>query len=154
MAQHSTTPRSTSASQETPTRAPEHDAGSAWALGGLVFAGVLMMVIGVMGILNGIAGIATDDVYTNIGSYVFEFSLTAWGWIHLAIGLGVLATGWFVIQGREWARAMGIALTSLVAIEYFMFLPYAPIWSLICIAIAVFVMWSLATSPDPRADHM
>ncbi|WP_338897115.1 hypothetical protein WBG99_16990 [Streptomyces sp. TG1A-60] len=147
MAQHSTTPRPDPASRETPTSGKEP--GSSWALGGMVFAGVLMMVIGVMGILNGIAGIATDDVYTNIGDYVFEFSLTAWGWIHLVIGLAVLTVGWGVLQGRDWARAMGIALASLFAIAYFMFLPYAPVWSTICIAIAVFVMWSLATAPDP-----
>ncbi|WP_326580380.1 hypothetical protein OG250_20845 [Streptomyces sp. NBC_00487] len=149
MAQHSTAPRSNRTSQETPTR--QRETGSAMAHGGMVFAGVLMMVIGIMGILNGIAGIATDDVYTNIGSYVFEFSLTTWGWIHLAIGLVVLGTGWGVIQNRPWARALGIALTSLFAIEYFMFLPYAPVWSVICIGIAVFVIWSLATSPDSAA---
>ncbi|MEI5524751.1 hypothetical protein WB401_14775 [Streptomyces brasiliscabiei] len=152
MAQHSTAPRSNPMSQETPTRHGE--TRSEWALGGMVFAGVLMMVIGVMGILNGIAGIATDDVYTNIGNYVFEFSLTTWGWIHLAFGIAVLATGWGVIQGRAWARAVGIALTSLFAIEYFMFLPYAPVWSVVCIAIAVFVIWSLATAPDTHGDRM
>jgi hypothetical protein len=149
MAQHSTAPRSNPTSQETPTR--RRETGSSMAHGGMVFAGVLMMVIGVMGILNGIAGIATDDVYANIGDYVFEFSLTTWGWIHLAIGLVVLATGWGVVQGRPWARAMGIALTSLLAIEYFMFLPYAPVWSVVCIGIAVFVIWSLATSPEHTA---
>ncbi|WP_217177150.1 hypothetical protein [Streptomyces sp. AC495_CC817] len=146
MAQHSTAPRSNATTQE--TTMSHRGARSEWAHGGMIFAGVLMMVIGIMGILNGIAGIATDDVYANIGSYVFEFSLTTWGWIHLVIGLCVLGTGWGVIQGQDWARAVGIALTSLFAIEYFMFLPYAPVWSVICIGIAVFVVWSLATSPD------
>ncbi|MDX3521099.1 hypothetical protein [Streptomyces scabiei] len=146
MAQHSTAPRSNPTSQETSSH--HREARSEWAHGGMVFAGVLMMVIGIMGILNGIAAIATDDVYTNIGNYVFEFSLTAWGWIHLVLGVAILAAGWGVMQGRDWARAVGIALTSLFAIEYFMFLPYAPVWSLICIGVAVFVMWSLATAPE------
>lgn len=146
MAQHSTAPRSNPTSHE--TRARHSETRSEWAHGGMVFAGVLMMVIGIMGILNGIAAIATDDVYTNIGNYVFEFSLTTWGWIHLVLGVAVLAAGWGVMQGRDWARAVGIALTSLFAIEYFMFLPYAPVWSLICIGVAVFVMWSLATAPE------
>ena len=152
MAQHSTAPRSNRTSQETP--ASHREARSEWAHGGMVFAGVLMMVIGVMSILNGIAGIATDDVYASIGDYAFEFSLTTWGWIHLIIGLAVLGTGYAVIQGHTWARAVGIALTSLFAIEYFMFLPYAPVWSVICIGIAVFVMWSLATAPESRAHGM
>ncbi|UUU23568.1 DUF7144 family membrane protein [Streptomyces sp. DSM 40750] len=149
MTQHSTTPRENPQSDQTistPTPSYAKHSGSAWALGGTVFAGVLMMVGGIMGILNGIAGIATDDVYTPIGDYVFEFSLTTWGWIHLALGVIVTLTGYSILQGRDWARGLGIAFASLFAIEYFMFLPYAPVWSVIAIAIAVFVMWSLATS--------
>lgn len=152
MAQHSTEPRSNPPTHQTistPTPPQGRHSGPSWALGGVVFAGVLMLVSGVMGILNGIAGIATDDVYTDIGDYVFKFSLTTWGWIHLVVGLVVAFTGWGILQGRDWARGMGIALASLYAIAYFMFLPYAPVWSVIAIAIAVFVMWSLATAPQP-----
>ncbi|MDX2825914.1 hypothetical protein PV416_33810 [Streptomyces ipomoeae] len=154
MAQHGTAPRENSPTGQTistPTPSYAKHSGTAWALGGTIFAGVLMTVSGIMGILNGIAGIAGDDVYTNIGDYVFEFSLYTWGWIHLAIGVVVAFTGWSILQGKDWARGMGIALASLFAIEYFMFLPYAPVWSIIAIAIAVFVMWSLATSHDHPA---
>lgn len=153
--QHSTTPRETPRSEQTvstPTPSYARHPGSAWALGGTVFAGVLMMVGGIMSILNGIAGIATDDVYTSIGNYVFEFSLTTWGWIHLVMGVVVTITGWGILQGKDWARGLGIAFASLFAIEYFMFLPYAPVWSVIAIAVAVFVMWSLATSHDRDRD--
>lgn len=152
MAQHGTAPRENPQSSGQTITAPTPDyakrSGSSWALGGTVFAGVLMMVSGIMGILNGIAGIATDDIYTNIGDYVFEFSLTTWGWIHLVMGVIVAFTGWGILQRKDWARGVGIAIASLFAIEYFMFLPYAPVWSVVCIAIAVFVMWALATSHD------
>ncbi|MCL6734680.1 DUF7144 family membrane protein [Streptomyces neyagawaensis] len=151
MAQHSTEPRSNAHSHQTistPTPPQGQHSGTSWAIGGTVFAGVLMMVGGVLGILNGIAAIATDDVYTNIGDYVFEFSLTTWGWIHLVLGAVVAFAGWGILQGRDWARGVGIALASLYAIAYFMFLPYAPVWSVIVIAASVFVMWSLATAPD------
>ncbi|BBC34831.1 hypothetical protein SGFS_061250 [Streptomyces graminofaciens] len=155
MAQHSTSPRSDPTQHQTtvaPT--PHRDTGSSWALGGLVFAGVLMLVGGVVSIINGIAGIASDDVYAGVGDYTFEFSLTTWGWIHLAMGVVLAATGWGLLQGKDWARGVGIAITSLYVIEYFMFLPYAPVWSVICIALGVFVMWSLATSsPDHGATR-
>ncbi|MGW0825095.1 DUF7144 family membrane protein [Streptomyces sp. NPDC002845] len=128
--------------------------GASWATGGTVFAGVLMLVSGIIGILNGIAGIAADDVYEPIGDYVFKFSLTAWGWIHLVVGLLVAATGWGILQAKDWARAVGLTLAALYLIEYFLFLPFAPVWSVISIAIAVFVMWSLATAPtDPKAPR-
>ncbi|MFF1677482.1 hypothetical protein ACFVYG_15735 [Streptomyces sp. NPDC058256] len=123
--------------------------GSDWASGGTVFAGVLMMVTGILSVLNGIAGIAADDVYTRVGSYVYEFNLTTWGWIHLVIGVLVAITGWGILQGMDWARGVGIGLAALSMIEYFMFLPYAPFWSIISIAIAVFVIWALATAGRP-----
>ncbi|MEU8590887.1 hypothetical protein AB0C59_28375 [Streptomyces sp. NPDC048664] len=132
------------------TRTPQPEQ-SAWATGGTAFAGVLMLVGGVIGVLNGIAGIATNDVYVHVGAYVYQFSLTAWGWIHLVVGALVALTGWGVIQGMRWARWVGVALAALYVILYFMFLPYAPVWSVIAIAIGLFVIWSLVmTERDGR----
>ncbi|MFJ4712999.1 hypothetical protein [Streptomyces sp. NPDC088785] len=127
--------------------APGQRPGGGWATGGMMFAGVLMLVSGVLGILNGIAGIAKDDVYGRIGDYTYSFNLTAWGWIHLIIGILVVLTGWGLLKGADWARGAGIGLAALYIVEYFMFLPYAPVWSVVSIGIGVFVVWSLATAP-------
>jgi hypothetical protein len=123
-----------------------HQRQASWATGGTVFAGVLMMITGILGILNGIAGIATNSVYAQVGNYVYKFSLTGWGWIHLIIGALLAIAGWGVMAGATWARAVGIVLAALYMIEWFLFLPYAPVWALISIALAGFVIWSLATS--------
>ncbi|RVU27574.1 hypothetical protein EOT10_09370 [Streptomyces antnestii] len=109
-----------------------------------MFAGVLMVVSGILGILNGIAGIARDDVYAHIGNYTYAFSLTTWGWIHLILGIIVTIVGYGILSTAEWARYAGIAIASLYVVAYFMFLPYAPIWSVIAIGIGVFVIWALA----------
>jgi hypothetical protein len=124
---------------------------TAWATGGTAFAGVLMMVGGVVGMLNGIAGIATNNVYVRVGNYVYQFSLTTWGWIHLVVGALIVITGWGVLQGMEWARWVGVGLAALYMILYFMFLPYAPVWSFIAIAIGGFVIWSLVTGDRTEA---
>ncbi|MGH4035097.1 DUF7144 family membrane protein [Actinomycetota bacterium Odt1-20B] len=116
---------------------------SGWATGGTVFAGVLMLVNGILGILEGIAGIAKDDVYTRLGDYVYKFNLSTWGWIHLILGILVAVTGWGILKGAEWARATGIALAALAIVVYFVWLPYQPLWGLISIAIGIFVIWSL-----------
>jgi hypothetical protein len=131
------------------TNGPRGDGGgSGWAAGGTVFAGVLMMTGGILGILNGIAGIAKDDVYGRVGNYTYEFNLTTWGWIHLAIGILVAVTGWGVLTGADWARVVGIGLAVLYIVEYFLFLPYAPVWSVISIGIGIFVIWALAQEPN------
>ncbi|MFG3284469.1 hypothetical protein [Streptomyces sp. NPDC048111] len=137
-----------------PSPPPPHShhgaSGSPWASSGTVFAGVLLFVDGVLAVLNGIAGIAKDNVYARIGDYTYQFSLTAWGWIHLIIGVLLVITGLGILKGAEWARALGVGLASLSIVANFIWLPYQPIWAVIAIAIGVFVIWSLLTD-RPRA---
>ncbi|MGW8374683.1 hypothetical protein [Streptomyces sp. ODS28] len=121
----------------------------AWASGGVVFAGALMLLDGVLGVLAGIAGIAEDDVFTRLGSYVFKFDLTTWGWIHLIVGILVALAGVGVLNGSAWARMVGVGLASVMVILQFLWLPYQPLWSLISIALAVFVIWALTARRLP-----
>ncbi|MFD9306734.1 hypothetical protein ACFWCB_29410 [Streptomyces sp. NPDC060048] len=139
-----------------PSRAPRSQdptAGhNAWAAGGVTFAGVLMLVEGVIAILKGIAGIAEDDVYTRLGAYTFRFDVTAWGWIHLLVGVVLAVVGASILKGAAWARVTGVAIVSLDIILNFIWLPYTPFWALISIAIGVFVIWALCTYPGDTAD--
>ncbi|MFE0174726.1 hypothetical protein ACFWZ2_20620 [Streptomyces sp. NPDC059002] len=129
------------------------DASTAWATGGTVFAGVLMLVNGVLGVLEGIAGIAKDDVYERIGDYVYKFNLTTWGWIHLILGILIAVTGWGILKGASWAKATGVGLAAVGIVAQFLWLPYTPVWALISIAIGVFVIWALCTDGSDRADR-
>lgn len=43
-----------------------------------------------------------------------------------------------------WARAVGIGVAVITAVLNFMWLPYYPLWSLLIIALDVFVIWVLA----------
>ncbi len=115
-----------------------------WMTGGVVFAGVLMLCNGVMAVLQGIAAIAEDDWYAGVGDYAYRIDLTGWGWIHLVIGVCVALTGAGVLRGASWARYVGILFASLSLVAQFLFLPYAPVWSVVMIAIDLFVIWALA----------
>ncbi|MEU6760008.1 hypothetical protein [Streptomyces sp. NPDC046685] len=130
---------------------PPSGARSGWAAGGTMFAAVLMMINGVLAIFEGIAALAKDDVVWRVRDYTFKFDLTAWGWIHLILGIIVLIVGIGVLKGTPWGRALGVALTGLMIVLHFLWLPYQPFWSLIAIAIGVFVIWALCVdrSPDP-----
>ncbi|MFF9623686.1 hypothetical protein [Streptomyces griseosporeus] len=118
---------------------------SPWATGGATFAGVLLLLNGILAVLQGIAAIAEDDVYARIGSYVYEINLTGWGWILLILGVIAACAGVGILSGATWARAAGIALASLSLIAQFLFLPYQPVWSVVMMAIDVFVIWALAS---------
>ncbi|MFJ9635213.1 hypothetical protein [Streptomyces sp. NPDC101178] len=125
--------------------APGDGSGNPWAGGGTLFAGFLLLVDGVLGVIKGIAGIATNDVYTVVNDYVFKFNVTAWGWIHLILGVLLIFVGWGILKGASWARVVGIVLVSLNLIANFMWLPYTPVWAVVTIAIDVFIIWALCT---------
>ncbi|WP_442812474.1 DUF7144 family membrane protein [Streptomyces sp. NBC_01210] len=131
---------------------PPGEPNSGWVTGGLVFAAVLMLCGGVLAALQGIAAIAEDDVYGRLGNYVYGMSLTGWGWIHLILGICVAITGAGLFKAATWARFAGIFLAAISLVAQFLFLPYAPVWSVIMIAIDLFIIWTLAVyhSTEPR----
>lgn len=110
-----------------------------------MFAGVLLLVDGILGVLKGITGIASNDVYTRINDYVFKFDVTSWGWIHLVLGVILVLVGVGILKGATWARVAGVMLASLNIVANFMWLPYTPVWAIVTIAIDVFVIWTLCT---------
>ncbi|PBC60390.1 hypothetical protein BKI49_28095 [Streptomyces sp. Tue6028] len=127
-----------------------HRTRDAWAAGGTVFAGVLLCVNGVLHVLQGISAIVEDTVYTRVNGYVYRINLTGWGWILVVLGAIAIVVGWGILKDADWARLTGILLASLSIIFQFMFLPYAPVWSLVVIAIDCFVIWALAVhKPGP-----
>jgi hypothetical protein len=120
------------------------------AAGGVTFAGVLMLMNGVLAMFQGIAALAEDDVYARVGDYVYEINLTGWGLILLILGAVAAVTGWGILTGVGRARTAGLFMASLSLVLQFLFLPYAPVWSIILIGIDVFVIWALAVyRPTP-----
>ena len=110
-----------------------------------MFAGVLMILSGLWGVLAGISAIFNDQVYLTTPAYVYSFDLTGWGWIHLILGAVVAAAGVGVVRAATWAVVVGITLASLSALVNFAFIPYYPVWSILIIAVDVAIIWALAT---------
>jgi hypothetical protein len=121
------------------------DAGpSGWAVGFVVFAAVMMMLAGGFQTIAGIAAIFEDEFFVVGPNYVYDIDVTAWGWIHLILGVILFAAGAGVLSGATWARVVGITLASLSAFANFFFIPYYPVWSIVIIALDVAVIWALS----------
>ena len=117
---------------------------SGWAVGFVVFAAVMMMLAGGFQVIAGLAAIFDDEFFVVGANYVFDVDVTAWGWIHLILGVIIFAAGAGVLQGATWARVVGITLASLSAFANFFFIPYYPVWSIVIIALDVAVIWALS----------
>ena len=116
---------------------------SGWAVGFILFAGIMMVISGGFQAFTGLVALFENEFYVTTRNYLFQFDATAWGWIHLLVGIVVAIAGFAVMAGQMWARVIGIILASLSLIANFAFIPYYPVWSLVIIALDVFVIWAL-----------
>jgi hypothetical protein len=116
---------------------------SGLAVGLILFAAIMMIIVGVFQAIQGLVGIFENEFYVATRNYLFQFDATTWGWTHLLIGLLMAFAGWGLLSGRTWARTVAIILAVLSAITNFLFIPYYPFWSLLIITLDIFVIWAV-----------
>jgi hypothetical protein len=123
---------------------PAHRARPAgWVVGLSLFAGIMMIIVGVFNAMEGVVALARNEVYVATPRYLFAFDLTTWGWIQVILGIVVVVAGFGVVTGQLWGRLVGITIAVLTMLANFAFIPYYPIWSLLIIGLSVFVIWAL-----------
>lgn len=122
---------------------------SPWATGFAMFAGVLMIISGLWGVIVGISAILNDKVYVTTPEYLYQFDLTGWGWVHLILGVLVGGAGVGVIQGATWGRLVGVLAAGLSLLVNFPFIPHYPVWSILIIALDVLIIWALVAYRGP-----
>jgi len=116
---------------------------SSWAVGWAGFAGVMLVVLGVFDIIQGLVAVINDEFYVVTQEWVFEFDVTAWGWIHMILGVVLIASGIGIFSGNVAARTVGVSVAAVAMIANFAWLPYYPVWSIILIAISIAIIWAL-----------
>lgn len=92
------------------THHPAHTARQEWATGLTAFAAVMLFLAGLLSLFRGIMAIAEDDVFVTTPNYVFQFDLTGWGWIHLALGALAMVVSAGLLKTAMWARVTGVAI--------------------------------------------
>ena len=108
----------------------------------IVFASVLLVILGCLNLIYGIAAIAHSHVFVASAQYVFG-NLRAWGWITLILGVLQLLAAAGVVAGNQLARWFAVAVLGLNAIDQMFFLPAYPFWSLVIIAVDVVALYGL-----------
>ena len=113
------------------------------AKGFTLFAAVILMISGILDFLEGLSALVKGSFYLILPTYAYNLSVTGWGWWHLVMGVIVFAAGACLLMDMLWARIAGIVVASLSAISNFLYIPYQPVWSVVIIALDVFVIWAL-----------
>ena len=131
-------------STEPPYSSPtDPDEVSGWAVGGTVFAATVLMLVGVFQAIAGLVAIFDDDFYVVTRNYTFDLDVTAFGWVHLIIGILLVIVAYGLFARSPWAGVTAIMLASLSAVANFFFIPYYPFWAILVIALDIWVIWSL-----------
>ena len=112
-------------------------------VGWIVFAAVIMVMMGVFSIIGGLIAIFDDSWGAGAFGQYAESTANTWGWTALIIGVLVLFAAFGILQGKTWARVVAIILVGLEAIAHFGTVRGYPIWSMIVIVLCVFVLYAL-----------
>ena len=124
-------------------RSSEEQQVSGWAWGGIAFAATMAILIGTFQIMEGLVAIINDEFFVVARNYTFDLDVTAWGWIHLIVGVVMLVAGFGLYSRAAWAGVFAIVIAMLSAVSNFFFIPYYPIWALVLIGLNVWIIWSL-----------
>jgi len=108
----------------------------------VLFAGVLLLVVGFWNLIYGIAAIANSHVFVANAHYVVG-DLRAWGWVTLIFAVLQILAGVGVMMGNQFARWFAVAAVGLNAINQMFFLPAYPFWSLTIIAMDIVALYGL-----------
>jgi hypothetical protein len=119
-----------------------YDYDDAHGQGLVTFAGVMIMIAGVLNTLYGIAAIDSANVFVHNARYVFG-DLNTWGWFVLALGVLQIFAALAIWRGESWARWFGVACASANAILQTLWLPSYPILALTILPLDIIAIYGL-----------
>jgi hypothetical protein len=112
--------------------------------GWVTFAGVMLLIAGVLNVIYGIAAIGDSKFFINDSKYILS-NLNTWGWITLIIGVLQLFAAFSLWSGNLYGRIIGIGAAGLSAIGALLSIPAYPFWSLAIFAIDIVIIHQIAT---------
>ncbi|MEP7191937.1 MAG: hypothetical protein ABI903_03635 [Actinomycetota bacterium] len=126
-----------------PRQYTEESEVTGW-VGWIVFAGTMMMILGVFHMFEGLIALFrhTQIAFPASGLTV-QVSYTQWGWLQLIAGALVFLAGLGLFTGRMWARVLAVVLVAISALVNFAWATSFPIWSLTLLAIDLLVLYAI-----------
>ena len=112
--------------------------GAGW----LVFAGIMVLIAGMLNCIWGIAAIDGSTFFVEDTKFIIE-DLNTMGWIVLGIGVLQLIAAFSMWSGGEFGRWIGIVGASLGALGALLSIPGFPLWSVCVFSLNVLVVYGL-----------
>ena len=124
--------------------------------GWIVFAGILMLIAGVMAMFEGLIALIEDEYFVPSQSGFLVLDLTGWGWAMLIWGAIVIVASIGLLAAKTWARWFAVVVIGLNFVAQLGFLGNTqyPIWSLTMVALNIIVLFALTARWDESKDSL
>ena len=134
------TPGTTARSQSRDRTDAEAQQGYGWVL----FAGIMVGLVGTLNFIYGIAAIDESKFYTANAEWVIS-DLQTWGWVLTIVGVVQLAAAIGIWMQVEAARWVGIATAFCNAVVQMFFITASPWLSLAIFGVDILIIYGLLT---------
>ena len=126
----------------------------AWA-GWVAFAGMLLMIMGGLDMLQGLTAIIRDEYFIKTPNGALVIDVTGWGWIMLIWGAILGFIGYGLLTGASWARWTAIFGVGANFIAQLGFQGNnINLWGLTVIALNIVVLYALVARWDEAKEGM
>ncbi len=114
------------------------DRGYGW----VSFAGVLLLLLGTLNFIEGLAAIGNAHFFVANQHYIVG-SLNTWGWVVLCIGVIEWVVGLGIFVKNQFARWTGVVVLGLNSIAQLLMIPAYPFWSLAVFTLDILAIYGL-----------
>ena len=116
--------------------------------GWTVFAAMVLILVGSLDALWGLAAILNDQVVVVGGHGAIIADISTWGWVHLILGAIMVLSGMGLATGSSTARWVAVILVTVNAISQVVWFPLAPLWAFLIILLDVTIIYQLTARWD------
>jgi hypothetical protein len=114
-------------------------AARGWA-GWVMFAGLLVILLGAFHVVEGLVALLRG---TGTAHALVLSDATAWGWVHVALGLVAFLVGVGLLAGRPVARVLGVGLALVSAVVNLAFDRAFPVGAAIVVVLDVVTVYAI-----------
>ena len=109
----------------------------------VLFASMMMILMGSFHIMAGLAAVIDDTFYVVRPGFGLEIDVSTWGWVHMIGGVVVIFAAIGLFTGSVMARVFTLVIACLSVFWNFYSIPYYPVWSILMIVFGIGVLWAL-----------
>jgi hypothetical protein len=118
------------------------------AAGRVIFAAIMLMIVGTLNIIYGIGALAEAHIFVNDTRYVLT-NLNVLGWVLIVLGAIQVTGGFSLMSGNAYGRVIGVIAGSLGAIGALLSIGGAyPWWSLGIFFLCCWIVYGIVVSGE------